>query len=41
MGLGSIFSRVVPTVLGALSGGPAGAITAAVGVEQAKKKRET
>ena len=40
MGLGSIFSRVVPTVLGALSGGPAGAITAAVGVEQAKKREK-
>jgi len=37
MGLGSIFSRVIPTALGFATGGPAGAITAAVGVEQAKK----
>jgi len=40
MGLGSIFSRVVPTALGFVSGGPAGAVTAAVGVEQAKKREK-
>ena len=40
MDLGSIFSRVVPTALGFVSGGPAGAVSAAVGVEQAKKREK-
>jgi hypothetical protein len=40
MGLGSIFSRVVPAALGFASGGPAGAITAVVGTEQAKKREK-
>ena len=37
MGLGSIFSRVIPTALGFATGNIPGAITAAVGVEKAKK----
>ena len=37
MGLGSIFDRVVPVAIGAATGGPFGAITAAVGTEQAKR----
>lgn len=40
MDLGSVFSRVIPTALGFVSGGPAGAVSAAVGVEQAKKREK-
>ena len=38
MGLGSIFDRVVPTVIGAVTGGPLGAITAIQGVEAQKRQ---
>lgn len=40
MGLGSIFDRVVPAALGFVTGGPIGGVTAAVGVEQAKKTQK-
>lgn len=40
MGLGSIFDRVVPTVIGGLTAGPMGAVTAAVTVEQQKKAQK-
>ena len=40
MGLGSIFDRVVPTVMGYVTGGPMGAMSAAAGVEQAKKRQK-
>lgn len=40
MSLGSIFDRVVPTVIGGLTAGPMGAVTAAVTVEQQKKAQK-
>lgn len=40
MPFGSILSRVVPTALGFVSGGPPGAVAAAVGVEQTKKRQK-
>ena len=36
--ISTVLDRVVPTVLGFATGGPAGAVNAAVGVEQAKRK---
>ena len=38
--LGSVFSRVVPTAIGFATGGPVGALTAAAGVERAKKNEK-
>jgi len=40
MNIGSIFDRVVPAVIGGLTGGPMGAVTAIVGTEQAKKAQK-
>ena len=40
MSLGSILSRVVPTAIGFAQGGPAGAASAAVGVERQKKQQK-
>jgi len=40
MPFGSILSRAIPTALGFVSGGPAGAVTAAVGVEKQKKRQK-
>jgi len=39
-GIGTVLDRVVPTVIGFGTGGPLGAVTAAVGVEQAKKNEK-
>jgi len=36
--IGTVLSRVVPTAIGFATGGPAGAVTSAVGVERAKRK---
>ena len=36
MSIGSLLSRVVPTALGYATGGPVGAVTAAVSVERSK-----
>jgi hypothetical protein len=36
--IGTVFDRVVPTVIGFASGGPIGAATSLAGVEQAKRK---
>lgn len=38
--IGSILERAVPTAIGFATGGPIGAATAAVGVEQAKKREK-
>ena len=40
MSLGSILSRVVPTAIGFATGGPIGAVTAAAGVESAKRNEK-
>ena len=38
--IGTVLSRVVPTVIGGVTGGPAGAITALAGVENAKRQQK-
>ena len=38
MGLGSLVSRVLPTAVGFVTGGPAGAVSAALATEQTKKQ---
>lgn len=38
--IGTVFERVVPTAIGFATGGPVGAITAAAGVERAKKNEK-
>ena len=40
MSIGSFLSRVVPTALGFATGGPVGAVTAAVGTERAKRQEK-
>ena len=38
--IGSVLDRVVPTAIGLATGGPAGAVTAAAGVERAKRTQK-
>ena len=40
MGLKSLVSRIVPTAVGFVTGGPVGAVTAAIGTESAKKEEK-